>query len=220
VGFVVTLDGPAGAGKSSVAKRLAKRVNFNYLDTGALYRAIAYCMDQNGMPPNESKRLLEYLGSMCVRVDGSEVFVNGEDVTDSIRSPHIDGIVSAYSTLESVRKALLGLQRDQANYGNLVTDGRDMGTVVFPKADAKFFLTAVPEARAERRYKELLKKGEIVLYSEVLAQIRERDRTDGGREFAPLKEPRGSIHVDTSFMSEGEVVEQLTAIVRDIMIHE
>jgi cytidylate kinase len=128
----------------------------------------------------------------------------------------VDEIVSAYSALKPVREALLGLQRDQANYGDLVTDGRDMGTVVFPDADIKFFLTAAPEARAERRHKELLKKGESARYEEVLAQIRERDRIDSSRELAPLKEPVGSIHVDTSNMTEDEVVEHLTATVQGI----
>jgi cytidylate kinase len=216
----VTLDGPAGAGKSSVAKRLAKRLSFNYLDTGALYRAISYVMDQNGIAPTEGERLSEYLGQMSVRIDGGGVFVDGQDVTALIRSPRVDVIVSAYSALKSVRGALLGLQRDQANHGNLVTDGRDTGTVVFPDADAKFFLTAAAEARAERRYKELLKKGEAVLYSDILAQIRERDRADSGREASPLKEPIGSINVDTSCMTEDEVVDQLAAVVRAIMTHQ
>ena len=220
MGFVVTVDGPAGAGKSSVTRRLAKRLNFHYLDSGALYRAIAYCMDKNGIAPVENERLLKYLESMSVRIDGGGVFVNGEDVAPYIRSPRVDGLVSSYSSIKPVREALLGLQRDQANYGNLVTEGRDTGTVVFPGADVKFFLTATPEARAERRYKELLKKGEAVLYDEILAQIRERDRMDTGREIAPLKEPAGSIRVDTSSMSEDEVVDHLTAVVHSRMIQE
>jgi len=220
VGIVVTLDGPAGAGKSSVAKRLAERLNFHYLDTGALYRAIAYCMDQNGITPNESEQLIEYLRLMRIRVDGIGVFVNERDVTASIRSTCVDDVVSAYSALKPVREALLELQRSQVKYGNLVTDGRDMGTVVFPEADVKIFLTATPETRAERRYKELLKKGEAVLYNEVLAQIRERDRLDSDREVAPLKKPRGSVCLDTSCMSEDEVVNQLTAIVRGITTQE
>jgi len=220
VGFVVTVDGPAGAGKSSVTRRLAKRLNFHYLDSGALYRAIAYCMDKNGIAPVENERLLKYLESMSVRIDGGGVFVNGEDVAPYIRSPRVDGLVSLYSSIKPVREALLGLQRDQVNYGNLVTEGRDTGTVVFPGADVKFFLTATPEARAERRYKELLKKGEAVLYDEILAQIRERDRMDTGREIAPLKEPAGSIRVDTSSMNEDEVVDHLTAVVHSRMIQE
>ena len=220
MGFIVTLDGPAGAGKSSVSKRLARRLNFRYLDTGALYRAIAYCMEQNGIAPGESERVTEYLGSMRVRIDGGEIFVNGRDVTASIRSARVDEIVSAYSALKPVREALLGMQRDQANYGNLIADGRDMGTVVFPNAAVKFFLTAAPEVRAERRYKELLKKGEAVLYDEVLAQIRERDHIDSGREFAPLKEPIGSIYLDTSYITENEVVDQLVIVVRGRMVQE
>ena len=217
MGFVVTLDGPAGAGKSSVAKRLAKRLHFRYLDTGAIYRAVAYCMDQNGIAPDESERLAEYLKLARVRLESGGVFIDGEDVTALIRSTHVDEIVSAYSALKLVREALFGLQRDQANYGDLVTEGRDMGTVVFPEADVKFFLTAAPEARAERRYKELLKKGEPVLYDEILTQIRERDRIDSGRELSPLKESIDSICVDTSCMTEDEVVDQLTAIVRSRM---
>ena len=220
MGFVITLDGPAGAGKSSVAKRLAKRIKFRYLDTGALYRAIAYFMDQNGIAPQESERLTEYLGLIRVCLNENGVFVNGEDVTALIRTTRVDEVVSAYSAIKSVRDALLGLQRDQANHGDLVTDGRDMGTVVFPYADVKFFLTATPETRADRRYRELLRKGEIVLYNEVLTQIRERDRIDAGREIAPLKEPIGSIHVETSYMTEEEVVDQLTAIVRSRMTQE
>jgi cytidylate kinase len=220
VGFVVTLDGPAGAGKSSVAKRLAKRLDFNYLDTGALYRAIAYSMDQNGIAPDESERLVEQLLLMRVRIDGGSVLVNGEDVADMIRSARVDSVVSLYSAVKPVREALLGLQRDQANHGDLVTDGRDTGTVISPGADVKFFLTAAPEARAERRYKDLLKKGEAVLYDEVLTQIRERDRIDSAREFAPLKEPMGAIRVDTTCMTEEEVVDQLTAMVRARMTWE
>ena len=218
--FVVTLDGPAGAGKSSVARRLAKRLGFHYLDTGALYRAVAFCMDQNGIAPIESERFAEYLGILHVRLDKNGIFVNDEDVTASIRSTRVDDVVSAYSALKSVREALLELQRDQANHGSLVTDGRDVGTVVFPEADVKFFLTATPETRAERRYKELLKKGEAVLYDEILTRIRERDRVDIGREFAPLKEPLDAIHVETSNMTEDEVVNQLTAIVRNIMARD
>jgi cytidylate kinase len=214
VGFVVTLDGPAGAGKSSVAKSLAKRLGIRYLDTGAIYRAIAYTLDKRGVAPGESAELIEHLAKVRVRIETEGIFVDDEDVTALIRSPQIDRIVSAYAALDAVRSALLELQRDQAKYGDLVVEGRDTGTVVFPKADLKFFLTASPEARAQRRYKELLKKGEAVVYRNVLQEMRERDRADSERTTAPLREPEDAIHVDTSSMLEDEVLNELTFIVQ------
>jgi len=210
--IVITLDGPAGAGKSSVAKRLARRLNIRYLDTGSLYRAIAYCLDKKGIAPSESAELSEVLSTLNIRLIEGGIFVEGEDVTVAIRSPHIDRIVSAYSTLPSVRNALLGLQREQAKYGDLVADGRDTGTVVFPEASIKFYLTATLEARAERRYRELLKKGEPVLYEEVLAQIVDRDRADSERSIAPLQEPKDSIRIDTSLLEEEAVVDELSSV--------
>jgi cytidylate kinase len=154
------------------------------------------------------------LGAVCVRLEGKGVLVNGEDVAQSIRSPRVDRVVSSYAALKSVRDALLGMQRDQARQGDLVVDGRDAGTVVFPDADLKFFLVASPEARAQRRYREFLKKGEAVVYRDVLAQMYERDRADSAREIAPLKEPVGAIRIDTSSMSEDEVVNQVAFVVQ------
>ena len=212
--FIITLDGPAGAGKSSVAKSLAKRLGIRYLDTGAIYRAIAYTFDKRGVAPSERAELPEQLANVCVRIEAKGIFVDDEDVTALIRSPQVDRIVSAYAALDVVRSALLDLQRDQAKYGDLVVDGRDTGTVVFPKADLKFFLTASPEARAQRRYKELLKKGEAVVYQNVLKEMRERDRADSERTVAPLREPEDAIHVDTSSMLEDEVVNELSFIVQ------
>ncbi|GHS93065.1 cytidylate kinase [Synergistales bacterium] len=217
--FVVTIDGPAGAGKSTVAKRLAKRLGIRYLDTGAIYRALAYWMDKIGVSSEQLDEISQNLASIKIRLDKDKddkdcVFVNGEDVTGSIRSPRIDRIVSGYAALRCVRDALLGLQREQAEYGNLIADGRDTGSVVFPNADLKFFLTASAEARAERRYKELLRKGEAVLYNEVLSRIKERDKTDSERANAPLAEPKGAIHIDTSHMEEAEVVSEFAFIIQ------
>lgn len=212
--FVVTIDGPAGAGKSSVARRLAKRLGIRYLDTGAIYRAVAYTMDKRGIVLTEEGKIAEALVGLCLRMGTEGIFVGDEDVTTAIRTPHVDKIVSAWSALKVVRDALLGLQRDQAKYGSLIVDGRDTGTVVFPDADLKFFLTASPEARAERRYKELLKKGEAVSYKEVLSRMYERDRADSSREVAPLREPEEALRVDTSSMSEEEVVNQLIFIIQ------
>jgi cytidylate kinase len=212
--FVVTLDGPAGAGKSSVAKRLAKLLNIRYLDTGAIYRAVAYFLDKKGVSPNEGAELQANVASIGVRLEGKSVFVNDEEVTQSIRSPKVDCIVSRYAALETVRNALLGLQRDQAKEGALIAEGRDTGSVVFPNADIKFFLTASPEARAERRYKELLRRGEAVVYRDVVTQMYERDRADSRREIAPLREPGGAIRIDTSSKEENEVVNELAFIIR------
>ena len=215
--FVVTVDGPAGAGKSTVARRVAKHVGIRYLDTGALYRAIAYYLDKKNIPAEENEDLSRAVALINVRLDNGAVFVNDENVTESIRSTRVDGVVSSYAALRTVRDSLLDMQQSQANYGDLIVDGRDTGTVVFPKADVKFFLTASAEARAERRYRELLKKGEAVVYKEILARIHERDRSDRNREIAPLREPKGAIHVDTSQMSEDEVVNELSFIVRRAM---
>jgi cytidylate kinase len=218
VGFVVTVDGPAGAGKSSVAKRVSKRLGIRYVDTGAIYRAIALTLDKKGIAPVENEELTRGVASVSVRIETDGIFVNNVDVTESIRSYRVDRVVSGYAALKTVRDALLSLQREQAKHGDLIVDGRDTGTVVFPDADLKFFLTASPEARAERRYKELLRKGEAVIYKEVLAQIHERDRTDSNRELAPLREPRGAIHVDTSLMAENEVVNEVAFIIQSRMM--
>jgi cytidylate kinase len=188
------------------------------MDTGAIYRAIAYTLDKKGIAPVEDEALIRTVASTGVRIEVGGIFVDGVDVTEAIRSYRVDRIVSGYAALKAVRNALLDLQREQAKYGDLIVDGRDTGTVVFPKADLKFFLTASPEARAERRYKELLRKGEAVVYKEVLAQMHERDRTDSNREVAPLREPAGAIHVDTSLMTENEVVNELTFIIQNRMM--
>jgi cytidylate kinase len=212
--FVVTIDGPAGAGKSSVARRLAQSLGIRYLDTGALYRGVAYWLDGQGIQPHEEEKIAESLSSLSVRLEARSVFVNGEDVTGAIRTPRVDRVVSAYSALKAVRDALIALQRDQAEGDDLIAEGRDAGTVVFPGADLKIFLTGSAEARAERRYKELLRKGEAVAYPQVLDEMRERDRLDSRREFAPLKEPEGAVRMDTSAMSEDAVVNELTFLIK------
>jgi cytidylate kinase len=220
VGFVITIDGPAGAGKSSVAKRLAKSLGIRYLDTGAIYRAVAYRLDREGISFREEEKMAESLASIEIRLEKEGIFVNGENVTGSIRSARIDHIVSGYAASKAVRDALLDLQRVQAEYGDLIVDGRDTGSVVFPGADIKFFLTASSQARAERRYKELLRKGEAVVFKEVLAQIHERDNADSQREIAPLREPQGAFRVDTSLMDEGDVANQLLFLIKRRMAQE
>ncbi|RRD65645.1 (d)CMP kinase [Fretibacterium sp. OH1220_COT-178] len=215
--WVLTIDGPAGAGKSSVARRLARRLNVRYLDTGAIYRALALSLDRRGVAPAETEELRRALRTISVELRGERVLVNGEDVSDAIRTPHVDGIVSAYSALGCLREALLDLQRDQERYGPLVAEGRDVGSVVFPEAPLKFFMTASPEARARRRYLELQRRGEAVSFEDILSRIRERDRIDSSREIAPLRCPEGAVLVDTSDMTEDEVLEHLERHVRDVL---
>ncbi|NLL37074.1 MAG: (d)CMP kinase [Fretibacterium sp.] len=215
--FVVTIDGPAGAGKSSVAKRLAERLNLRYLDTGAIYRAVAFILHRSGIEPKETSRLQETLGELRVCLSEEGVFVGEENVTAAIRSPEVDRIVSAYSALRSVRKALLFLQREQLKYGALVVEGRDVGSVVFPDAPLKLFVTASDEVRALRRFLELQRKGDSISFDEVLETIRKRDRIDSTREIAPLTVPDDAIHLDTSDMTEDEVLDKLTLLAKAAM---
>lgn len=214
--MVITIDGPAGAGKSSVAKRAAQELGIKYLDTGAIYRAIALILAEAEVKPDNDEYLREALSKIRVELRGGKVLVNDFDVSGEIRTPEVDGLASVYSAIPAVREALLGLQQEQKNYGSIIAEGRDVGSVVFPDAEAKFFLTATPEARAKRRYNERRAKGKDADYQEILAAIIQRDKNDSGRETAPLKVPDGAVYLDTSDMSEDEVLQFILDKVRDI----
>jgi len=216
--MIIAIDGPAGAGKSTVSKKVASKLGLNFLDTGALYRALAYVLDKNGIPPVHGDKLKEELNRIDVQLSDGKVIVNGVDVSKEIRSPHVDRIVSPYSALLEVRACLLGLQRRQATYGNgVVAEGRDIGSVVFPEADVKVFLTATAEERAMRRYKERLAKGETAIYDEILLSVKERDTIDSTREFSPLLIADGAYEIDSSDMSEQQVIDKIVSIAKDIM---
>ena len=204
--YVITIDGPAGAGKSSVAKEAAKKLEIKYLDTGAIYRAIALILAKSEIKPDNEEYLREALSEIKIELRDNEVLVNDFDVTGEIRTPEVDELASIYSALPIVRKALLGLQQEQEKYGSIIAEGRDVGSVVFPNAKVKFFLTASPEARAKRRYYERVKKGKSADYDEILAAIIQRDKNDSSRDTAPLSVPDGAIYLDTSEMSELEAV--------------
>ena len=211
--MIITIDGPAGAGKSSVSKKAAAKLGLNFLDTGALYRALAYALDKNGIPPIPGDKLDEELEKLEIQLSDGMVLVNGTDVSKEIRSPHADRIVSPYSALPQLRARLLNLQRRQAAFGKgIVAEGRDIGSVVFPEADVKIFLTASAEERATRRYKERLAKGEAAQYDEILLSVKERDRIDSERETAPLVKPEGAHLIDSSHMSEQQVVDEIVSI--------
>ena len=201
--IIITIDGPAGAGKSTTAKKIAQELNINFLDTGALYRAIGLILAKSEVRP---EFLHEALNDIKIEINKSGVYVNDFDVTKEIRTPEVDELASKYSALPEVRNALLNIQREQAKKASLIAEGRDLGSVVFPDADFKFYLTASPESRAQRRYNERIQRGETANYDEILQAIKSRDEHDLHREISPLKIPDNAIFIDNSNMSEQEVI--------------
>ncbi len=200
--YAIAIDGPAGAGKSTVARRLARELQFLYVDTGALYRAIGYRMQQAGIDPADAAAVTAALPDTAVSlqyVAGEQrVFLGDTDVSDSIRTPEVSMAASAVSAIPAVRQFLLQVQRDMAARHSVIMDGRDIGTTILPRADVKIFLTASPESRARRRYKELLEKGVDTTYEAVLADMEKRDYDDAHRAASPLRRAADAVLVDTS----------------------
>ncbi|MDE6110566.1 MAG: (d)CMP kinase [Eubacterium sp.] len=214
----VAIDGPAGAGKSTIAKAAAKKLGFIYVDTGALYRTIALNAVRNDALSDENK-LIEMLKATDVSLDFDEngtqcVILNGEDVSSLIRTPEISMGASKVSSIPAVRAFLLDLQRNIAKNNNVIMDGRDIGSVVLPNADVKIFLFASPECRAERRYKELIEKGESVTFEEVLADVNQRDYQDSHREIAPMKPCEDSVMADTTTCTLDESIDLIVNIIK------
>lgn len=214
----VAIDGPAGAGKSTIAKAAAKELNFIYVDTGALYRAVAYNAVKTGAIDDKQK-IIAMLDDTKVElkyVDGVQaVYLNGEDVSAFIRTPEISMGASKVSAIPQVRAFLLNLQREIASNNNVIMDGRDIATVVLPNADVKIFLFASPECRAQRRYKELVEKGESVTYEDVLKDVNQRDYQDSYREIAPLKPSEESIMADTSELTLPQSIELIVNTIKE-----
>ena len=218
--YSIAIDGPAGAGKSTIARALAKELGYYYVDTGAIYRTVAYFLDLLGISPKDVDGVSRYIDELTVELDWDEegkqhMFMNGMDVTDEIRTQDISQKASLVSAHAVVREMLLDMQRDVARKHNVIMDGRDIGTVVLPKATVKIFLTATPEVRAQRRYDELIAKGQKASYNEILQQIQQRDYQDTHREIAPLKMARDSIKLDTSEMPIEGVIEAMKKIVHE-----
>ena len=218
--YVITIDGPAGAGKSSVAKSAACELGIKYLDTGAIYRAIALILAESEVKPDNEEYLHEALNDIKIVLRDNKVLVNDFDVSGEIRTPEVDELASLYSAVPAVREALLGLQQEQKNYGSIIAEGRDVGSVVFPDAKVKFFITASPEVRAKRRYNERISKGKEADYDEILRAIKERDINDSTRKTAPLSIPEGAVYLDTSDMTEKEAVEFVVNHVREVLLNE
>ena len=216
--YAIAIDGPAGAGKSTIAKRLAKELGYYYVDTGAIYRTVAYFLDLLGVSPKDVDGVERYIDELTIEIQYDEegkqhMLMNGMDVTGEIRTQDISQKASLVSAHAVVREVLLDMQRDVAKAHNVIMDGRDIGTVVLPKADVKIFLTASPEVRAKRRTDELLAKGQEAVYETVLKEIQQRDYQDTHREIAPLKMAKDSIKLDTSELYIEGVVAAMKRIV-------
>ena len=216
----IALDGPAGAGKSSIAKRAAKALDFIYVDTGALYRTIGLAATRKGVEPKPSPEVEKLLSEITVDLTFNDkgeqiVLLDGEDVSGLIRTPEASMMASKISAVPSVRAYLLDLQRNMAKSHNVIMDGRDIGTVVLPDAKVKIFLTASPEARAQRRYKELCEKGMNVKYEDILNDVITRDYNDSHRETAPLKPAEGCVIVDTTELDFEQSVEKIISVIKE-----
>lgn len=216
--IAVAIDGPVGAGKSSIAREAAKRLGFIYCDTGALYRAVGLFCVRNGVDTKNASDVASQLDKIQIEIrlaDGTQlVFLNGENVSEEIRLPEISMAASAVSAVPEVRAALLDLQRDTAAKNSAIMDGRDIGTVVLPNADVKIFLTAAPEIRAKRRFDELKAKGADVKLEDVLNDLNERDYADTHRETAPLKQAEDAVSADTSELDFEQSVELVCGIIK------
>ncbi len=215
---VIAIDGPAGAGKSTVAKLVAKALGYRYLDTGALYRAVAWKAIRNGLRPQDTHYIVDmtrHTRVELVQSDGEQrVLVDGEDVTEAIRAPEVGNLASPISAVPEVREVLLEWQREFGRQGATVAEGRDTGTVVFPDAAVKVFLTASLDERARRRHRELLERGIDIPFQQVKVDIEARDQRDSSRHVAPLRPAPDAVLIDTNNKTPDEVVEEVLKICR------
>lgn len=213
----IAIDGPAGAGKSTIAKSAAKALNYIYVDTGALYRAIGYHVTEQGIDAAKEAEVALQLDKIKVELkfvnEEQRVFLNGVDVSDKIRTPQMSMCASKVSAYKEVRAFLFNLQRDIAASNNVIMDGRDIGTVILPNADVKIFLTASPEKRAERRYQEHIAKGENVELATLQEEIKTRDYNDSNREIVPLRQADDAVLVDTTSLDLKASIEKVLSVI-------
>ncbi len=208
--LLITIDGPAGAGKTTVSKMLARKLGYRYLDTGALYRAVAFGVRAAGIRPDDDRRLGDVCRTMRLSIEGDRLVLDGVDISHRIRSPEISMLASTVSARPVVRQALLAIQRHMGRAGGLVAEGRDMGTVVFPEADLKFFLDATARQRALRRFAQCDEAGGQTL-EQIEQDIRRRDQNDSSRDIAPLKPADDAVTIDSTTMTAEQVVALMMA---------
>ena len=209
----VAIDGPAGAGKSTIAKLVAKKFDLMYINTGAMYRAVALKSNENGLTPDKVDDICALIEGMEMEFVNDDLVLNGVNIQNEITVPEISGIVSDYASVPEVRVKLVELQREMSKRFNVIMDGRDIGTVVLKDAPFKFFLTATPEERANRRFKELKERNIECEYEVILKDIRERDYKDSHREVDPLRKADDAIEVDTTGLNIKEVTEKINSVI-------
>ena len=207
--LVIAVDGPAGAGKSTIAKLIAEKLNINYIDTGAMYRAITYKCLQNNIDINNEEEVINIARACEIDFKDNNIYLNGDILKDEIRTMEVSNNVSNVAKIKEVRYLMVDVQRNIGKVSSVILDGRDIGSYVFPNADYKFFLVATPEERGKRRYKELVNKGYDVNLEEIISDIIKRDEIDSNREFAPLVKADDAIEIDTTGKSINEVVQSV-----------
>jgi CMP/dCMP kinase len=212
--LVIAVDGPAGAGKSTIAKIVADKLNINYIDTGAMYRAITYKVLQNDIDVKNEDAIVEIAKNSEIDFKDNNIYLDGKILKEEIRTPEVSHNVSNVAQIKDVRYLMVDVQREIGNRSSVILDGRDIGSYVFPNADYKFFLVASPEERGERRYKELVKKGYTTTLEEVIKDVIRRDEIDSNREFAPLVKANDAIEVDTTGKSIDKVVESVISKIK------
>lgn len=219
--FIVAIDGPAGSGKGTVTKLVGEKFNLINIDTGAMYRCVTLaCIEKNITCEqlNEIEKVLENIDIKLKRIDGNQIVIlNGEDVTSKIRTTEVDDAVAKFSAIKIVRDKITPLQREMGKENNIIMEGRDIGTVVFPNADVKIFMDCSLEERAKRRYKQNIEKGIECTYEEVLKSIQERHLLETQREIAPFVKAEDAIYIDSTNMSVDEVVEEICKIIEEKM---
>ncbi len=214
--MIIAIDGPSGAGKGTIARTLAQELGYRHIDTGAMYRAVAWKARQEGVPLDDEQAVAALARRVSIAVEGGVILIDGADVTRAIRTPEIDKAASAVARLPRVREVLVARQRDLGQAGNVVMEGRDIGTVVFPNADVKIYLDASEDERARRRATDTAHTGSQAGHAAVAEAIKARDASDTTRKASPLSMAPDAIHIDTTSMSIMEVVDRVMAIVRNI----